>query len=77
MQTDRESVLGHRTLNLNLFNPTSGGHAFSTFGSLVGYNDSAWISGVLRERIGSGWVQPGFSGTPVWDEQLDGVCDDG
>jgi tetratricopeptide (TPR) repeat protein len=40
---------------------------------------------VLRARIGGGWVQiedlkepgywvqPGFSGTPIWDEQLNGV----
>jgi tetratricopeptide (TPR) repeat protein len=61
------------------------GHAFRAFGFPVGYEDGVWTSGVLRGRIGSGWVQiedvkepgywvqPGFSGTPVWDEQLDGV----
>lgn len=45
-----------------------------------------WARGRLRERIGdSGWlqieaesetgyiVQPGFSGTPVWDEEAGGV----
>ncbi len=61
------------------------GHAFRAFGFPAGYDDGVWTSGVLRGRIGSGWVQiedvkepgywvqPGFSGTPIWDEQLDGV----
>jgi tetratricopeptide (TPR) repeat protein len=61
------------------------GHSFRAFGIPAGYDDGVWTSGVLRGRIGSGWVQiedvkepgywvqPGFSGTPIWDEQLDGV----
>jgi tetratricopeptide (TPR) repeat protein len=61
------------------------GHAFRAFGSPSGYEDGVWTSGVLRGRTAAGWVQvedvkgpgywvqPGFSGTPVWDEQLDGV----
>jgi S1-C subfamily serine protease len=61
------------------------GHAFRAFGFPAGYDDGVWTSGVLRGRIGSGWVQiedvkepgywvqPGFSGTPIWDEQLDGM----
>jgi hypothetical protein len=44
-------------------------------------------SGVLRGQTAAGWVQiedvkepgyrvqPGFSGTPVWDEQLSGVVE--
>jgi tetratricopeptide (TPR) repeat protein len=61
------------------------GHAFRAFGFPAGYDDGVWTSGVLRGRTGGGWVQiedvkepgywvqPGFSGTPVWDEQFDGV----
>jgi S1-C subfamily serine protease len=61
------------------------GHTFRAIGFPAGYDDGVWTSGVLRGRIGSGWVQiedvkepgywvqPGFSGTPIWDEQLDGV----
>jgi tetratricopeptide (TPR) repeat protein len=61
------------------------GNAFRAIGFPAGYDDGVWTSGVLRGRIGSGWVQiedvkepgywvqPGFSGTPIWDEQLDGV----
>jgi tetratricopeptide (TPR) repeat protein len=61
------------------------GHAFRAFGFPAGYDDGVWASGVLRGRTAAGWVQiedvktpgywvqPGFSGTPVWDEQLNGV----
>jgi len=61
------------------------GHSFRAFGFPAGYDDGVWTSGVLRGRISGGWVQiedvkepgywvqPGFSGTPIWDEQLDGV----
>jgi tetratricopeptide (TPR) repeat protein len=61
------------------------GHAFRAFGFPSGYEDGVWTSGVLRGRTAAGWVQiedikepgywvqPGFSGTPVWDEQLNGV----
>jgi tetratricopeptide (TPR) repeat protein len=60
-------------------------HPFRAFGFPTGYNDGVWASGVLRGRQATGWVQiedvkepgywvqPGFSGTPVWDEQLNGV----
>jgi hypothetical protein len=61
------------------------GHAFRAFGFPAGYDDGVWASGVLRGRTAAGWVQiedvkepgywvqPGFSGTAVWDEQLNGV----
>ena len=61
------------------------GHAFRAFGFPTGYDDGVWASGVLRGRQAAGWVQiedvkepgywvqPGFSGTAVWDEQLNGV----
>lgn len=60
-------------------------HSFRAFGFPTGYDDGVWASGVLRGRQATGWVQiedvkepgywvqPGFSGTPVWDEQLNGV----
>ena len=60
-------------------------HAFRAFGFPEGYDRGVWASGVLRGRQSAGWVQiedvketgywvqPGFSGTAVWDEQLNGV----
>jgi tetratricopeptide (TPR) repeat protein len=60
-------------------------HAFRAFGFPAGYDDGVWASGLLRGRQAAGWVQiedvkepgyrvqPGFSGTAVWDEQLNGV----
>lgn len=62
------------------------GHTFRVFGFPSGHNDGVWASGVLRGQQASGWVQiedvkeagyrvePGFSGAPVWDEQLKGVA---
>jgi len=61
------------------------GHSFRACGFPAGYGDGVWVSGVLRGRTAAGWIQiddvkvpgywvkPGFSGTPVWDEQLNGV----
>lgn len=61
------------------------GHPFRAFGFPVGYDKGVWASGVMRDRQARGWIQleavnvpghrvaQGFSGTPVWDEQLDGV----
>jgi hypothetical protein len=60
-------------------------HAFRAFGFPTGCDDGVWASGLLRGRQAAGWVQiedvkepgywvqPGFSGTAVWDEQLNGV----
>ena len=60
-------------------------HAFQIFGFPSKWDNGAWASGVLRDRLANGWVQmedikaqgyavqPGFSGAPVWDEQLQGV----
>ncbi len=60
-------------------------HNFRAFGFPTGYDDGVWAVGVLRGQQAAGWiqiedvkepgywVQPGFSGTPVWDEQLNGV----
>jgi hypothetical protein len=60
-------------------------HEFRAFGFPGDNEDGVWASGVLRGHQTDDWVQiedvrhtgyfiePGFSGGPVWDEQLDGV----
>lgn len=60
-------------------------HEFRAFGFPDSQEDGVWASGVLRGRQTDDWVQiedvkhtgyfiePGFSGGPVWDEQLKGV----
>ena len=60
-------------------------HSFRTFGFPARHDDGVWASGRLLGRQGTGWVQledvketgfrveRGFSGAPVWDEQLQGV----
>jgi len=62
------------------------GHRFRAFGFPAGHDDGVWASGLLRWRQATSWVQiedvkeagyrvqPGFSGAPVWDEELDGVA---
>lgn len=57
-------------------------HPFRVFGFPAGHDDGVWASGVLREKQAEDWVQiedvkesgfrveQGFSGAPVWDEQL-------
>lgn len=61
------------------------GRKFRVFGFPVGFDDGKWASGVLREKVGNGLIQiediklagssvePGFSGSPVWDEDLEAV----
>ncbi|WP_293083783.1 trypsin-like peptidase domain-containing protein [Moorena sp. SIO3H5] len=60
-------------------------HPIRVFGFPKGHNDGIWASGVLRDTTGKNWLQiedtkvsgyqveRGFSGAPVWDEQLAGV----
>jgi hypothetical protein len=60
-------------------------HDFSALGFPEGYNDGVWATGRLLRRQATNWIQvedvkaqgfavgPGFSGAPVWDEQLQGV----
>src|SRR4028119_2419161 len=62
------------------------GHPFRVFGFPEGQSNGVWASGALRGGIASGWVQledvketgyrleKGFSGAPVWDEELQGVA---
>ncbi|NES06554.1 MAG: trypsin-like serine protease, partial [Okeania sp. SIO2F4] len=61
------------------------GHNFRAFGFPKGKQNGVWANGVLRGGTANGWVQledidntgyalqEGFSGTPVWDESLEGV----
>ena len=61
------------------------GHHFAAFGFPDGHDNGVWAYGVLCGRQGSGWVQieaekepgfrvePGFSGTPIWDKKLKGI----
>jgi len=61
------------------------GHSFRAFGFPRGHENGVWASGVLRGNTGAGWlqiedvkgtgfgIQPGFSGGPVWDDQLQAV----
>jgi len=60
-------------------------HSFRAFGFPMGYDSGVWASGLLRERQATGWIQveqakqvgykiePGFSGSPIWDELLYGI----
>ncbi|WP_306316498.1 MULTISPECIES: trypsin-like peptidase domain-containing protein [unclassified Streptomyces] len=61
------------------------GHPARAFGFPAGRRGGVWHSGVLRDRQAGGWVQAdlaadgryrvtgGFSGGPVWDDELGGV----
>jgi WD40 repeat protein len=61
------------------------GHRFRIFGFPPRHDDGVWSSGRLLGPEATGWVeledvkttgfrvQPGFSGAPVWDEELGGV----
>jgi WD40 repeat protein len=60
-------------------------HPFRTFGFPSRHDGGVWASGRLLGREATGWVQledvkttgfrvePGFSGAPVWDDDLGGV----
>jgi hypothetical protein len=60
-------------------------HPFRTFGFPARHDDGVWASGRLLSRQATGWVQledvketgfrveRGFSGAPVWDDELHGV----
>ncbi len=61
------------------------GHPFRAFGFPAGFDDGVWASGRILAPQAAGWlqvedtkatgyfVQPGFSGGPVWDAQLGGI----
>src|SRR6266436_6735709 len=61
------------------------GHPFRAYGFPYGHDNGVWASGILRDKEGTGWVQiediketgyfveQGFSGSPVWDGDADGV----
>ncbi|MCP4360240.1 MAG: trypsin-like peptidase domain-containing protein, partial [Chloroflexi bacterium] len=58
---------------------------FRAFGFPAGFDDGVWASGRILAPQAAGWlqvedtkatgyfVQPGFSGGPVWDEQVGGI----
>lgn len=60
-------------------------HRFRAFGFPGAHNEGVFATGIIRDRLANGWVQvedikstgyflePGFSGTPVWDEKEKGV----
>ena len=60
-------------------------HPYRAFGFPAGQDDGVWSEGRLLGRQGTNWIQleddkipgfaviAGFSGSPVWDEQLQGV----
>ncbi|WP_433271969.1 trypsin-like peptidase domain-containing protein [Actinosynnema sp. CS-041913] len=58
------------------------GHPIRVCGFPAGFEDGRWLSGALRGRQGTGWLQieadgpvrSGFSGAPVWDETAGGVA---
>jgi hypothetical protein len=61
------------------------GHPIRAFGFPDGHPEGVWASGIIRGPIARGWLQiegtkeigywvePGFSGAPVWDDALGGV----
>ena len=61
------------------------GHSLRVFGFPKGYADGAWATAILRGKTGKRWIQldakigqarpleKGFSGAPIWDEQLQAV----
>jgi V8-like Glu-specific endopeptidase len=61
-------------------------HSFDTFGFPADHNiNGTWTSGELMGRVANGWyqvqgvreqgypIEPGFSGAPVWDRELEAV----
>lgn len=65
--------------------PDLWGHPFRAFGFPRGYDNGVWASGRIRAPTANGWlqiedvkatgytVQPGFSGGPLWDDELGAV----
>ena len=61
------------------------GHDFRVYGFPRNSSAGVWVSGIVRDRLVNGWLQieaqgqtgyfvsPGFSGSPVWDDQVDDV----
>lgn len=59
------------------------GHTFRAYGFPRRHDHGVWAAGVLRGRQAAGWIQmeggpgyavePGFSGSAVWDDELAGV----
>ena len=60
-------------------------HEFRVYGFPRTSSAGVWVSGIVRDRLANGWLQieaegqtgyfvsPGFSGSPVWDDQVHDV----
>ncbi len=84
LQLEGELPMGARPVRLMTLDDLWG-HRFRAFGFPHGHDDGVWASGMLSGKQAAGWtqiedvrqtgfrVEPGFSGAPVWDEQLDAV----
>lgn len=83
-----EGIIPAGAKKVTFFNPgqkwLSDGHHFQSFGFPVEYSGGQWIKGILGSPNSQGWIQltgdlpgdsiqPGFSGSPVWDSQLEAV----
>ena len=61
------------------------GHEFEVLGFPEGRSGGAWAEGVIKRRVGYGWIQlvdrqvtgyrleEGFSGAPIWDKKIGAV----
>ncbi|MEA5464981.1 GUN4 domain-containing protein [Leptothoe sp. PORK10 BA2] len=61
------------------------GHSFEVCGFPAGNLHGVWAKGILTKETANGWIQieatgqegyqiePGFSGAPIWDKELQGV----
>ena len=77
-------VLPPGTMPVNLIQPKNvWGHSFRAFGFPKNFAEGTWAAGKMMHRQAKGWIQiegestyrvePGFSGGPVWDDELNGV----
>ena len=61
------------------------GHSFRAYGFPRGHDEGVWASGRILHKVSNGWleiedvkqtglfVQPGFSGGAIWDEEYHGI----
>lgn len=83
LEITSDPPLGAQPVRLMMPNGELWEHKFRAIGFSM--PEGVWASGVLRGKNAEGWiqiedtkssgyaVQPGFSGAPVWDEELEGV----
>jgi|GEM_PF-4674617 len=81
-----EPTLSLKSTQLLLTNPSYlEKHSFQVFGLPKGNPQGVWADGIVVKQLANGWVQienqaqagfqvePGFSGSPIWDTQLSTV----